>query len=397
MRPGVTSIVVFGHFSDETNMATTLLEPSALERALKIRDLTDPAQGFSAIQILIDDIVRTLSEIWSCPAWIRRGTPIVDVTDNYDVLRYPPDDITRASRYTRYVEETRVLRTHTTAMIPPLLRQMASYWAPADVLLACPGITYRRDVIDRLHTGEPHQLDLWRVHRGPQALGRGNLLAMVDAVVAAALPDRTYRIRETEHCYTLNGLEINVACGNGEWIEIGECGLAHPEVLGACGLCPSETSGLAMGLGLDRLLMLRKGIDDVRLLRSTDPRVVRQMGDLQPYRTVSRMPSIRRDMSIVVDRATTAEELGDRIRSSLGEDARAIEEIVVVKEDPYSELPAAVTSRLGMSRTQKNVLLRVVISDLERTLTHEEANRLRNAIYGAVHQGTTVEWAKDRR
>jgi phenylalanyl-tRNA synthetase alpha chain len=67
------------------------------------------------------------------------------------------------------------------------------------------------------------------------------------------------------------------------WVEIGECGLAHPDVLASAGRNPREWTGLAMGLGLDRLLMLRKGMPDIRLLRSTDPRIAGQMQDLAPH------------------------------------------------------------------------------------------------------------------
>jgi phenylalanyl-tRNA synthetase alpha chain len=376
-------------------MEPKYLEPAALERALCIRDLTDPAQGPSALQCLIDDIVRALSELWVCPAWLRRGAPVVDVADNYDALRYPPDDVTRAARYTRYIDERRVLRTHTSAMIPPLLRLLSEHYQPHDLLLACPGLTYRRDVIDKLHTGEPHQLDLWRVRRGVTPLDRNHLLTMLATVVTVALPKHAYRVSETMHCYTQNGLQIDVMNDAGAWIEIGECGLIHPEVLAVSGLDPAQTSGLAMGLGLDRLIMLRKGIDDIRLLRSTDPRVARQMSDLSSYYAVSRMPSIRRDLSIVVDLQTNEELLGDKIRSSLGERARTIEELAVVAEYPYSALTSSVTTRLGMTNGQKNVLLRLVISDLERTLTRAEANQLRNTVYGIVHEGTIPQWARD--
>lgn len=376
-------------------MEPKYLEPDALERALCIRDLTDPAQGPSALQLLIDDIVRALSELWVCPAWLRRGAPVVDVADNYDVLRYPPDDVTRAARYTRYIDERRVLRTHTSAMIPPLMRLLSEHYQPHDLLLACPGLTYRRDVIDKLHTGEPHQLDLWRVRRGVTPLERSHLLTMLATVVTVALPKHAYRVSETTHCYTQKGLQIDVMTDAGAWIEIGECGLIHPEVLAVCGLDPAQTSGLALGLGLDRLIMLRKGIDDIRLLRSTDPRVARQMSDLSSYYAVSRMPSIRRDLSIVVDLQTNEELLGDKIRSCLGERARAIEELAVVAEYPYSALTSSVTSRLGMTNGQKNVLLRLVISDLERTLTQAEANQLRNTVYRIVHEGTNPQWARD--
>ena len=82
-----------------------------------------------------------------------------------------------------------------------------------------------------------------------------------------------------------------------------------------------------MGLGLARLLMLRKGIDDIRLLRSEDPRVRAQMLDLSPYKAVSREPATRRDLSLVVAAERTEAELGDRVRTALGTDADCVESI----------------------------------------------------------------------
>src|SRR5262249_46179656 len=161
----------------------------------------------------------------------------------------------------------------TSAMIPGALAALDK--AAPDTLLVCPGIVYRRDTIDRLHTGEPHQADLWRVRRGPP-LGRDDLLAMIRSVVEAVLPGRAHRTLEAIPPYTVGGLQMDVDCG-GQWVEIGECGLALPALLADSGHDPAMTSGLAMGLGLDRIAMLRKGIDDIRLLRSEDPRIAAQM------------------------------------------------------------------------------------------------------------------------
>jgi len=167
-----------------------------------------------------------------------------------------------------------------------------------------------------------------------------------------------------------------------------------PELLSVAGL--QEHSGLAMGLGLDRLLMLRKGIDDIRLLRVADPRIANQMLDLSPYRPVSSMPPIGRDLSIVVRDGATSEDLGDRVRAALGARADAIEAVEVAGETPYASLPPAVRARLQMMPDQKNVLLRVVLRDLTRTLTHTEANEMRDAIYAVVHEGSATEWAARR-
>ncbi|HWZ89580.1 MAG TPA: hypothetical protein VNW92_12040, partial [Polyangiaceae bacterium] len=250
-------------------MSKLVLDSESLARALSLRDLTDAAHGAHALQLIVRDLTRALTDAWHCAALVHRSNPVVSVADNYDRLHYPPDGAARDARYTRYVSDDTLLRTQTSAAIPPLLRKLAN--APLrDVLLVCPGLVYRRDTIDRAHTGEPHQLDLWRIRRGP-ALSSTDLHEMIETATRSVLPGCAWRCTPAEHPYTNNGLQIDVRVRQ-EWLEIGECGLALPEILLEAGL-DADQSGLAMGLGLDRVLMLRKGIDDIRLLRSADPRV----------------------------------------------------------------------------------------------------------------------------
>jgi phenylalanyl-tRNA synthetase alpha chain len=362
----------------------------AVRRALCVRDLTDPAQGPHAIQLVVQAVIDALARGWGSELELRRASPIVSVADNYDRLRYPREGVARDARYTRYLCDVALLRTQTSAAIPPLLRELAARPGSWDILLACPGIVYRRDSIDRHHTGEPHQIDLWRVRTWPRLTAK-DLKEMITLVMAAALPGHAHRVLPAVHPYTLEGLQIDVQGPDG-WLEIGECGLAHPELLRDAGLEP-RCSGLAMGLGLDRLVMLKKGIDDIRLLRSENPAVASQMLDLAPYRPISAMPPVRRDLSIVVDCEVDAEELGDRVRSALGERASAVESVEVIAETSWDALPERARERLQLGLEHKNVLLRVVLRDLERTLTHPEANALRDQIYAAVHEGMVKEWA----
>jgi phenylalanyl-tRNA synthetase alpha chain len=313
-----------------------------------------------------------------------RASPIVTARDNYDRLYYPADAVARDARYTRWIGPGVLLRSQTSAMIPPLLDELSAA-PPDDVLLVCAGVVYRRDCIDRLHVGEPHQVDLWRIARAPLDLDD-----MIARVVRAALPGWRHRTTPTSHPYTETGLQIDVARGH-DWIEIGECGLASPRVLADAGL--RDHRGLAMGLGLDRLVMLRKGLDDIRLLRSPDPRISTQMLDLAPWRAVSSMPAATRDLSIAVDAADTAEDLGDRVRAALGDRADAVEAVEVLSSTPHDALPPAARARLGLSPGQVNLLVRVTLRDLTRTLTADDANRLRDAIYAALHRGTVWHWA----
>jgi phenylalanyl-tRNA synthetase alpha chain len=354
------------------------LTPEQLSADLAIRDLTDPAQGAHAMQQVVDRVVHALADRWGCAVRWCRGDRIVTVEDNYDNLGYAAEAVTREARYTRYVDDVRVLRSHTSAMIPPALRALAAD-PVGDVLLVCPGIVYRRDAIDRYHTGTPHQLDLWRVVRRPLADLDDMITTVLDAVGA------TGRRLPRVHPYTRDGCQVDVACG-GEWIEVGEGGLASPGVLARAGLDRSW-SGLALGLGLDRLLMLVKAIPDIRLLRSARGAVAEQMLDLSVYRPVSTMPAIRRDISIAVAADDVVEDLGDRVRDALGEHAGSVESVTVLDETPCAQLSERARVRLGADVGQKNVLARVVLRSHDVTLSNEDANRLRDLVYAALHRG----------
>jgi phenylalanyl-tRNA synthetase alpha chain len=366
---------------------STALTPDQLQHALALRDLTDPEAGNHAIQMVVDLAVDALAQAWRCDVRRERGPRVVPLEDNYDRLRYPPADVTRDARYTRYVDDGHVLRSHASAMIPPALDGLADHPAD-DVVLVCPGITYRRDAIDCLHTGTPHQLDLWRITR--RRIGDAELEEMLHLLVDALVPGRAWRWELRAHPYTLQGRQVDVRNGQ-EWVEVWECGLAHPDLLADAGL--GGWSGLALGMGLDRLLMLRKGIPDIRLLRSADPRVAGQMTDLEPYRPVSDLPAVTRDLSVAISVDADAEQLGDRIRTALGDRADILEAVTVVSETGYTDLPRSARERLGINEAQKNVLVRLDLRPLDRTLTDAEANGLRDDVYAVIHEGSTGQWA----
>ena len=369
-------------------MTAQILDPSAYQRALAVRDLTDAALGPHAMQLLVQHAIDALRDAWGCPVIVYRAPPLVPVADNYDDLHYPPGGAARDARYTRYINAGMLLRTQTSAMIPRALRMLVAAQYD-DVLIACPGLTWRRDAIDRLHVGEPQQLDLWRIARRP--LGADDLQHMINVIAQAMLPGAPVRAVSASHPYTLDGREVH-ACVRERWVEILECGIALPALLQSAGLA-EEYAGLAMGVGLDRMLMLRKGVEDIRVLRSCDPRISSQMLDLQPYRPASSQPAMQRDLSIAVDASLSAEELGDRVRAALAERSGAIESVEVLAETSWLELSVAARRRLGIAPSQKNVLLRVVIRDLERTLTSAEANVLRDEIYSVLHEGDVRMWA----
>jgi phenylalanyl-tRNA synthetase alpha chain len=344
-----------------------------------LRDLTDPNQGRHAINILMTRVIAAVERCSALRAQIVRKPPVVPVTDNYDRLFYEPDAIARSARYSHYIDDTHVLRTHTTAAIPAALAATGT-----DRLIVCPGLVYRRDVVDRLHVGEPHQVDIWIVRLA--RLRRADLRRMITTVVDTMLPGQPYRCNETFHPYTVNGLEVEVQVGD-RWVEVLECGEVHPWLLNESHLPSHQWSGLAMGIGLDRLVMLIKRIDDIRLLRSSDPRVARQMLNLDPYEPVSDQPAISRDMSICVA-DPDMELLGDRIRDALGERGGSVENVELLQTSDYASVPETARRRLGMSPGHQNLLIRVTLRSLDGSISKEEANQVYDLVYAKLHEGT---------
>jgi phenylalanyl-tRNA synthetase alpha chain len=364
------------------------LSPIELHDALTIRDLSDPSGRPHSMQALLHGVIDALSSEWRVPNRTIRDSPLVSVADNYDHLGFDESDVTRDQRYSRYVSPTVMLRSHTSASIPSLLRAVNPDES-IDELWAIPGLVYRRDSIDRTHVGTPHQVDLWRVS-SRDTLDSDTLQEMITSLVHEVIPGARWRTVPANHPYTEEGLQVDVLM-EGEWIELAECGLMASHLLSDANLDPGKWSGLALGMGLDRALMLRKGIPDIRLLRSTDKRIEQQMMDLSPWKPVSQMPSIRRDISIVVPADMDSEVLGDQVRTALVEQADELESVELLALTTYTDLPVHAQERLRICEGQANALIRLVLRPLARTMTDLQANQIRDRVYLALHEGPVKE------
>ena len=186
-------------------LQATTLPADRVRNLLSLRDLTDPAAGPHALQVAVDRVEAAVAAATGVSVHRHRPNPVVAVADNYDRLGYPPDAAARDARYSRYLTADLMLRAHTSAAMPLLHERIAAgelYAGEHDLVLSVPGLTYRRDVVDRQHVGEPHQLDVWRLRRGGTALTVDDLEAQVATVVEAVLPgrgvaDRTARCTRT--------------------------------------------------------------------------------------------------------------------------------------------------------------------------------------------------------
>ena len=365
------------------------LTKEALERYLVIPDLTQ-ADDQHAIKLLYQKIEGYMrSSHPNSEITVYRKDPIVTVEDNYDNLLIPADNISRSSTYTHYVDEEHILRTHTTAQIPGILHSLARRKDWKDVVILLPGLAYRRDVTDKKHVGQVHMLEMWRVVKTTdyKPIVKDDLLAVVRGVAATAAPGWRLRIVDMPHPYTKQSIEVNAVYG-GRDIEILECGLINDQILANAGLDPKRHSGWALGMGLDRLVMTLKGIPDIRYLRSNNPAIARQMKDLEKYQEVSNQPAIQRDMSYSVPSTYVEEDINEDIREALGDKENILESVEILRETSYKDLSLKIRERLGIASDQKNVLVRITLRHLERSLKNQEANDIYDDIYSKINYGT---------
>ena len=209
------------------------------------------------------------------------GPEIEDEFHNFDALNFKPDHPARAEMDTFYLKgRPFLLRTHTS---PVQIRAMLEQGAPIRVIAA--GRTYRHDY-DMTHTPMFHQVEGLLVDEGvSMAHLRGTLTDFMQRFFEQ--DDLKLRFRPSYFPFVEPGAEVDISCvfcrGQGcrvckhsGWLEVLGCGMVHPNVLKACHIDPQRYTGWAFGMGIERMGMLRYGIDDIRLNYDNDLRYLRQ-------------------------------------------------------------------------------------------------------------------------
>jgi phenylalanyl-tRNA synthetase alpha chain len=204
---------------------------------------------------------------------VAEGPEIEDEWHNFGALNFPSDHPARDMYDTLYVDYgeplSTLLRTHTS---PVQIRVMEEQEPPIYSIM--PGRVFRSDTADATHMPVFHQIEGLVVDRG---ITFGDLAGTLDAFTTAYFGSEfTSRLRPSYFPFTEPSAEFDIRRPDGSWLELGGCGMVHPQVLSACGLDPEEWSGFAFGFGLDRLALMRHGIDDLRELFRNDHRFLGQ-------------------------------------------------------------------------------------------------------------------------
>ena len=217
---------------------------------------------------------------------VAEGPEIEDDFHNFTALNVPADHPARAMHDTFYLEhvvdgERALLRTHTS---PVQIRALRAARERLPLAVIAPGRVYRMDS-DATHTPMFHQVEGLLVDEG---VSFANLKAILHGFMEAYFErDLSMRLRPSYFPFTEPSAEVDITCvecgGSGcrlckhtGWIEVLGCGMVHPNVLAACGVDSERYTGYAFGMGIDRLAMLRYGVNDLRLFFDNDLRFLRQ-------------------------------------------------------------------------------------------------------------------------
>jgi phenylalanyl-tRNA synthetase alpha chain len=210
---------------------------------------------------------------------VAEGPEIEDDFHNFEALNIPPDHPARAMHDTFYFPDGKLLRTHTS---PVQIRALVARGAPLSII--APGRVYRCDS-DVTHTPMFHQLEGLVVGEN---VSFANMRAILHGFVQAFFErDLKMRLRPSYFPFTEPSAEVDMSCvfcgGEGcrickhtGWLEISGCGMVHPNVLRASGVDAERFTGYAFGMGIDRLAMLRYGVNDLRLFFENDLRLLQQ-------------------------------------------------------------------------------------------------------------------------
>lgn len=265
------------------NAKKTSLEQAAIDAQLAEDKIDVTLPGRASDLGGMHPVTRTLERIEAIFAGagyaVAEGPEIEDDFHNFEALNIPAHHPARAMHDTFYVDDTHVLRTHTS---PVQVRVMQNQAPPIRII--CPGRVYRCDS-DLTHTPMFHQVEGLVVEEG---ISFADLKGTVDQFLKAFFEaDVPVRFRPSYFPFTEPSAEVDIQCtqcsGKGcrvckktGWLEVMGCGMVHPNVFSASGVDSKRYTGFAFGMGVERLAMLRYGINDLRLFFENDLSFLKQ-------------------------------------------------------------------------------------------------------------------------
>lgn len=356
-------------------------EAKRLQRYLNLPDLTrlegNPVQ--KVINIIINLPSLKNFDLIETPEVI---TPAVV----FDLFNFPEDHPARTSSDTYYIDETHILRPHTSLMwkhyldIPEVVERLEKYGMVGTLSY---GTVYRRDEIDWQHTNVLHHIDgLFICRKDIMVIGEQDLKDILTEISEALYGKNVEGRFNIDHFpYTDPSIEMEIKWDE-KWVEVLGAGIPHPQVLENLGLDSETYSCWAFGFGADRLAMIKMRIPDIRLLRSDDVRVTKQFDSLDTvYEPVSKYPPIVRDISfIVTPDKFNIYEYYELIREVAG--GEYVEEME--QTDKYEN-----EEKFGKNKV--SYTFRITYRHLDKTLTKEEVDMIHSKLEDETRKRWTAE------
>lgn len=228
----------------------------------------------------VTSVIREMCAIFAKMGFsVAQGPELEDEFHNFDALNVPPDHPARDMQDTFWIktkpgESKKVLRTHTSSVQVRFMEAMAKDPAgPRPFKIVIPGKVYRNEATDATHEAQFYQMEGLYVNK---SVSMAELKGTFERFFKEFLgPDAKIRFRSSYFGFVEPGVEVDVWF-RGRWLEVVGAGIVHPKVIAASGLDPKAWKGFAFGFGVDRLVLMRYGIDDIRHLYSGDLRLINQ-------------------------------------------------------------------------------------------------------------------------
>jgi phenylalanyl-tRNA synthetase alpha chain len=238
-------------------------------------DLTEVPRGRGVGHLhLVTQATERLEDVFIGMGFtVAEGPEVETDWHNFGALNFPPDHPARDMYDTLYVElgepGSTLLRTHTS---PVQVRVMTTQAPP--IYMVMPGRVFRQDTPDATHMPVFHQIEGLVIDRD---ITFADLAGTIEMFTKAFFGEGfSSRLRPSYFPFTEPSAEFDIRRPDGSWLELGGCGMVHPNVLSACGIDPEGWQGFAFGFGLDRLGATARGVDDLRDLFTNDIRFLTQ-------------------------------------------------------------------------------------------------------------------------
>lgn len=295
----------------------------------------------------------------------------------FDLFDFPSDHPVRSKSDTYYVDDKNILRTHTTVMWyyylmqPEVKERIARGEAVGSISF---GKVYRKDEIDRKHSNVFHNMDIWYLSpKDKKVITLADLQDALSKIARSLFGDEAkFRFNEDKYPYTDPSLDMEMDKGDGKWLEILGSGVVKGSVLEKLGVDYSKYTGWACGPGLDRLAMISMELPDIRLLRSNDPRVMKQLKLGHKFVEVSKYPPIVRDISFVVGPDFVPNDYFDLVREIA---PGLVEQVELL--DKYEN-----AEKFGEGKV--SYAFRITYRSLDRTLTSVEIDTVHKKVEEAT-------------